>query len=367
VIGLDRGAGDRPLVRVRTESGRSLVVAEGHALATIGPDGELGPVAPGDVHVGRTRLPVVGPTLDTGPRLPLDRDRGRLAGLYVSEGHCPPAQPGLVNISVQDDGRAGQVKDLLARLGQRGYRNGGAVLFTGHATCGWLLGHFGHLSHAKAVPGHVLGFGRDFLEGLTEGYMGGDGCLWTDGNGAIQVTAVSTSRGIRDGMVDVLAALGVFATLFDAPRSHIKGEWRDGFGYRVISRDLASLTRWFFYDDREAKLRELAREVYRASTFEHVPVLREGRKALYAAFPGPVLPYIYKTANMGAVAKHRLLACTGPYGAWARSGVLWDRVVAVDPAPPGEALFDLAVDGPGLFAAGHGLLLHGGGRGRGMA
>ena len=37
--------------------------------------------------------------------------------------------------------------------------------------------------------------------------------------------------------------------------------------------NLAKLDRWFFYDDREAKLRGLLRATYRASTFDRVPVV----------------------------------------------------------------------------------------------
>jgi hypothetical protein len=351
---------DSPLVRVTTESGRQIFLTGNAGLVTLGDDAEVQPIAPGEVVVGRTRLPVVRPVLPAGSNLPLDRDRGRLAGIYISEGHAPPSQPGLVCISVADEGRARQVLDLITRLGQHPYRNRGSVNFTGHATCAWLLDHFGHLSHAKRVPAWALAQGRPFVEGLVEGYMGGDGCLWADTNGAVQVTAVSVSPAIRDGMVDLLATLDVFCTFFDAPRSHLKPEWRDGFGFRIISSDLAKLDRWFLYDDREEKVRKLRRARYRASMFDQVPVSSWGRKFLYAGFVGRPPQHFYQAANRGAVSKERISGCLGTYGIWGRSDVSWDRVMAVEPAPPEPGLYGLAVEGAWPFAAGHGLLVQDG-------
>jgi hypothetical protein len=353
--------GEPPLVRLTTQSGRQLIITADAGLVTIGHDAELQPIAPRDVVVGRTRLPVVRPVLLAGPAAPLDRDRGRLAGLYISEGHCPPAQPGNVKISVVDDGRARQVLDLLVRLGQRPYRiRREAVGFTGHATCRWLLDRFGHLAHLKSVPAWALGQGRPFLEGLIEGYFGGDGCLWADRNGAVQVAATSVSPAIRDGMVDLLATMDVFCTFYHRPWTDARPTHRAGFGLRVTTRDLLKLGRWFVFDDRERKLRGLLRASYRASAYDQVPVSRSGRKHLYAEFAVRPGPYLYESVGNGAVFKGRIRDCLGSYGTWGRSDVSWDPVMAADPAPPEPMLYGLAVDGPWLFAAAHGLLLQDG-------
>lgn len=356
VTGYTKHRNDKKLLRVKTRSGREVVVTEDHSLITIDDAGEMAPVYPKDCVVGKTRLPVAMlPEPPLGERV--CKPDGVIDGLYLAEGHCPPAQPGLVCIAVQDEERAEQVVRFLKGCGLNAYRNGGNVCFTDHDMCSRLVKFFGHLSHNKVIPAWVFSSTYDYRWGLIQGYMSGDGCLWADSNGAVQLTAVSVSKKLRDGLVDVLSSLGVFTTLFDADRSHLNDQWRDGYGFRVLSRQICNLPRWFFYTDREAKLRKLLKKVYRSSEFEAVPVTKAGRKTLYAEFA--VVPkYVHKTALAGAVAKHRLLSCTGNYGKWAASNVMWDAIVSIEEVPHERYVYDLSVAKSEAFAVCHGLIVH---------
>lgn len=362
VTGFTSHRNDKQLLLVKTSSGRSVCVTEDHSLVVMGPAGSLVPCFPADVEIGRTRLPVARLPV-TRYRTEADRSVGRLIGLYLSEGHAPDEQFGLVNIAVEPDDRAAEVLRLLRSLGLSPYRNGGNVCFTDHGWYTRLRNDFGHLSHGKRIADWVLHASFDLRLGLVEGYMGGDGNLWADANGAVQVTGVSVSEELRDGMVAVLSSVGVFCTLFAAPRRHLNENWRDGFGFRVISRHLNPdvedrLPRWFFYADREAELNRLKKSAYRSSPFELVPVPDAvARKTLYTGF-AETSPYVYKTAHQGAVAKDRLRGNTGPYGAWAASDVMWDVVVEILPVPHQDEVYDLSVLGSEMFAVNGGLVVH---------
>jgi DNA-directed RNA polymerase beta subunit len=365
VTGYLKHKNDKRLFCVRTVSGRSVTVTEDHSLVEMGDEGSLVAVYPRDCVVGRTRLPVAhvpSSCVADIPGVPNNRHEqmGCLAGLYLSEGHCPSTQPGLVCIAVQSTNRAEEVLKLLRSMDLNPCRNGGNVQFTDHTVCEWLLHHFGAYSHSKFVPGYVLGWSQRFREGLISGYMAGDGYLWSDNNNTVQVAAVSVSARLRDSVLYVLSSLGIFATKFDVPRAHLNPNWKDGYGFRVLNSHLSKLKHeWFFYRDRECKLRKLLKANYRASSFELIPVPRKARKILYDGFSDkPVSHYVHKAVQQGAVAKHRLLGLDGPYGRWAASDILWDTVEDIFEVDHEEWVYDLEVAGSEMFAVNHGLVVH---------
>jgi DNA-directed RNA polymerase beta subunit/intein/homing endonuclease len=362
VTGYLKHRNDKKLLTVRTESGREVTVTEDHSLVTVGDDGNLSPLYPADCVIGKTRLPVALLSTNLPVATPPDRsayDTGVLAGLYLSEGHRPDASPSCIHIAVKPEDRAVEVSELLRRLGFVPARDAGKVRFTDRGKAEHLVTAFGHLAHNKRVPDGVLYADASYRLGLVAGYLAGDGCLWADGNGAVQVSAVSASRALRDGMVSVLSSLGVFCTLFDAPRNHVNKNWRDCYGFRVISGHITRLGTWFFYSDREEKLRRLVKEKYRSSPFEAVPVPSvAARRTLYDGFSSVTPKYVHKTALSGAVAKHRLRGCSGPFGLWGLSDVMWDRVVEILPAEHEDYVYDLSVGRSEVFAVNGGLIVH---------
>jgi DNA-directed RNA polymerase beta subunit len=363
ITGFIAHTNDKKLVRICTNSGRHVDVTVDHSLVTIGDDGKLQPIFPMDCVIGRTRLPIAMLVVpDEGsPRSKFDtRDFGRLCGLYLAEGWLSKVQK-MTFIAVQPDDRAEQIMKLCCSLGLNSHRNGGAVTFTDHEIYEWLLSNFGTGSGVKAIPATLLSWTREFREGLIEGYMAGDGCLWADGNGSIQVVGVSTSIQLRDSLVAILSSLNVFATLFDAPRQHISEKWNDAYGFRVISRHLSRLSRWFFYDDRQSYFAGMLKEKYMTSVFEAVPVTSRGRKlTLYPGIGKRSPDFIVKTAAQGFVAKHRLedCGCGGPYGLWATSDVMWAKIESITPIEHQETVYDFSVADSEVFAVNGGLVVH---------
>lgn len=355
ITGFIRHDNDKRLVRVRTASGRAVDITIDHSLVTLDAAGNLSPIFPADVVINRTRLPVAMVPCDGDAQV--STDLASLAGLYLAEGHLPE-QAGLVKIAVEPDIRAAQILELLQRLGTSPYRVGGEVCFTSHELRAWLLTNFGCTSGGKFISPEVLTWQSDARSCLLSGYFAGDGCLWADAGGAIQVQAVSTSRRLRDGLVTLAASLQIFSTLFDAPRQHLNDNWNDAYGFRIISSHLSRLSRWFFYDDREQLFRELLRRAYRASPYDMVPIVSKlARKSLYAELPQSS-NYVYKTAGKGAVAKHRLVAGTGNFGKWGASDVMWDTVVAVEAIPHEAHVYDFCVAESEVFGVDHGLIVH---------
>lgn len=364
ITGYLKHTNDKRLFNVTFLSGRSVTVTEDHSLITLDDKGDLAPVYPLDCVVNKTRCPLA----FLGVRRFLDvnfsereLDWGRLVGLYLSAGHIPSSQPNLLIIAVAQDSRAEEVRQLILRLFPESnpYRNGGTVCAALPSVSQQLREEFGHLAHNKKIPAYVFSKSTAFLHGLIQGYFAGDGNLWADGNGAIQLTAVTVSKQLRDDLVDVLSALGVFATLFDAPRNHKNKNWRDGFGFRVISKHLKYLLRWFFYQDRHEKFYTLIAAKYRASPFDGVPITQAGRKCFYASFAEQPRPEkIYTWGSRGYAPKYKLEQASGNYGLWGRSDVLWDTITDIQPAPHEDTVYDLSVEKAENFAVCGGLIVH---------
>lgn len=352
---------DKRLLRVTTRSGRSVTVTEDHSLVTLGESGHLVPLFPDQCVVGKTLLPVAAmPVVDGVGTCPYPSDdHAALFGLYLAEGWtCGESQPGRMEIAVQPVDRGRQVVDLFARLGFTSRHLHGRVGCTSKAMVGFIEANFGRGSANKRVPDFVFNMPRRYRQLLLAGYLAGDGCLNVDGNGVVQLAAFSVSSRLRDGLVDLLSSLGVFATVASRQLSKTREQWNDAYGFRVVNGHLAKLDRWFFYDDRQSQLERLVKEAYRASPYELVPVPPAARSRLYDEWLGDVPGYIHKTAAKGAVAKWRLQECQGVFGQWGNSDVLWDPVVSIEPVPHQSRVFDLAVTSSEVFAVNRGLVVH---------
>jgi len=348
---------DKKLYTVAFESGRSVTVTEDHSLLTLDRNCNIVPVYPLDCIVNRTKSPVAfGNIEETGGEK--DRDLGTLVGLYLAEGSLGK-QKGLVSIAVQSEVRSAEAKELVRRvLGVKPHDALVNCSFTSHEFQRFLRDNCGSGSSNKFISNTILSKSRAYLEGLICGYMAGDGCLWADTNGALQLTAVTVSKKLRDDLVDVLNILGVFTTLFDVPRSHINDKWNDGYGFRIISCHANKLARWFFYNDRHIKFNAIVKSKYRASPFEHIPLVPEAKKNLYKSFASKVPHFVYKSAFIGAVSKHRLTASKGNFGLLANSDLLWDKIISIVPAPYEAFVYDLEVNSSEAFAVNGGLLVH---------
>jgi len=348
---------DKKLYTVAFESGRTVTVTEDHSLLTLDKSGNIVPVYPLDCIVNLTKSPVAFGNLElTGNDK--DRDLGTLVGLYLAEGSLGK-QKGLVSIAVQDKVRAAEARELVARvLGVKPHDASINCSFTSREFHNFLRDNCGSGSSNKFISNTILSKSRAYLEGLICGYMAGDGCSWADTNGALQLTAVTVSKRLRDDLVDVLNIIGIFTTLFDAPRNHINDKWNDGYGFRIISCHANKLDRWFFYNDRHIKFKSIVKSEYRASPFEHIPLIPEAKNNLYKSFNSKVPHFVYKSAFIGAVAKHRLTDNKGNFGLLANSDLLWDKITSITPAQHEAFVYDLEVNSSEAFAVNGGLLVH---------
>lgn len=354
---------DKKLVRVTTESGRSVDVTIDHSLVTIGDDGSLVPIFPRECVPGRTRLPVAllphEHLYEVPVRFGSDYEMGIIAGLYLSEGSVLKTKNGndqWVSIAVMPVKRARQVIALVEKLGLR-YRwePGNYVAFKSREICDWLRADFGSGAREKHISVKSLGYSSRFLCGLLAGYFAGDGCLTVD-KGKPTLEAFSVSKRLRDGLMEVLAGFGIFTTKRISPRHNPR--WGDAYGLCVIRSHIARLPCWFFYNDRETKLRRLLPKDFRAAVFDGIPVTRKARKILYKGHPSRPSMYIYKTVCNGYVSRKRILDNRSSFGDWARSDVMWDPVVSVTPIPHEELVYDFEVAASEVFAVDQGLIVH---------
>jgi len=354
VTGYTRHECDKRLYRVKTDSGRAFTITEDHSLMVMGPEGDLVPAYPSACVVGHTRIPVALPRFE-GCRGFFGEDKlGTLTGLYLAEGHIPQNQPNLIIIAVAPEERADEVMRLFRELGCKPFRNGGSVCATDADLSKFLIKNCGHLSHGKFIGRQLMNANMSFKQALLQGYLAGDGNLWADRNGTVQLTAVTVSKRLRDDLVVLAGTLGVFTTLFDVPRDN--EAWRDGYGLRFPNKELKR-TRWMFYEDRQRLLDALVRENTRASKFDVVPVPREARKALYGELE-TVPHFVYKTVNKGYVAKHRVRTGSGVFGKWGASDVSWDRIKSITEVPSEEYVYDLSVAASEAFAVNGGVVVH---------
>lgn len=349
---------DKRLYRVLYKSGRHVDVTEDHSLITLDDAGELTPILPKDCVVGKTMSPIAMiPSIETtSSKYAL----GELVGLYLAEGHLS-VQAGLVCIAVQDKERQSAVLDLIKRVNQefKPYVNGGNVCFTDHDFSAFLLTNCGRLSGNKFISTKLFNNPESFRKGLISGYLGGDGVLAVGKKGDIQVWAASTSKQLRNDMVDMLASVGVFTTIRNEQRTKYSENWNDAYAFRICSSELSKLDRWFFYDDREAKLRANLKGDFRSSRFYNVPVTKEARKVVNASFDGITPHFVSKSMSAkDYVAKHRMLECKSTFGDWARSDVMWDTIVDIVEISKEDYVYDIEVDKSNVFAVNGGLVVH---------
>ena len=355
-------ANDRDLLRVTYQSGRYVDVTPDHSLLRF--DGErIAPVLPHQCRIGITKAPVVFAPASNGE---CDRNLGVLVGLYLSEGDLT-AQRGLVRIAVDPPARREQVDALLRALGFTPHANkGGRASFTDYDTQKFLADNCGRGAGNKFISDRLKSSPKQFLEGLVQGFMAGDGCMESDSNGALHVHTAVTSKKLRDDLVEVLCMLGVMTTVFHRPRECYSDKWHDAYGFRVVSACLCKMERWFFYEDRHQQYVEWVSDTYRSSPFEmmEVPVGRAIKKELKPLgldgirAPGGASRARLDSAGSITIGKRYAESADSRFGLMARSDIMWDAVMSITSIPSEPEVYDLSVEGAESFAVNGGLLVH---------
>jgi len=358
VSGYIKHTNDKQLLKVKLDSGREVTITEDHSLMVMGETGDLVAAYAGELVCGETRLPIAFPSITSEARR-TEIDLGYLIGLFLACGGTEPGQPNLLHFGESVAEHKSQLRDLLRRLGGNpfnfGTTNTGCTM---PEMAEFLRSNFGRLGKDRYIPNWVYQTHATFRAAIVSGYFAGNGCLWSDAKGAVQLVGASTSLALRDGIVRVLATLGVFATLMDMPRQYNNATWRDAFAFRVLSCHISRLPEWFFYTRRQAELESRLSEQYRNSVFEGIPIPNKAaRRMLYAELPC-LTNRIYKDASAGFIHKSRIAHIAGPFGDWARGDVLWDRVLSVTPVETQEFVYDLSVVASECFAVNGGIVVH---------
>jgi len=162
--------------------------------------------------------PYNGKRIDTfiPDKLELNRYNGVFIGLYIAEGHAC-VKSGQVTITNNDPAIIKIVQEWFDRLNIKhsletkiNHTGGTSTMTTGYSA---LLAEFlikiaGSLAQNKKVPIEAYTAPDEFIVGLLDGYISGDGCV--DKN---SICAGSASMQLRDGLCFLLGRLGIFAKM----------------------------------------------------------------------------------------------------------------------------------------------------------
>lgn len=202
------------IYEVRLASGRRVQVTAGHNLFTLNSAGELVKTPTGALSVGslvaipkwipdpdeqfpKYRVIEMLPSawrdqlIQDGDRVRLrdgraslpatvqvDREFAWLLGLYVAEGYKRDLQ---VTISNTDQAILDRAEAVFASLGQRVYRNAGAITCCSKLVSAFFSGlSMGKGAPSKRLPRGALGWPWQLLESLLEGLLDGDGSVWPE-------------------------------------------------------------------------------------------------------------------------------------------------------------------------------------------
>ena len=174
-------------------------------------------IKPGFVYPARTR-----PDVSQIPeKIMLTESFGFFVGAYLAEGSSNATQ---VNITNNDPAYLERVHTLMKEwnVGTHGVCEERAALKTGiKGTTTSLVIHstllatlmqrlFGRISHEKTLPDWVFQAPDEFVEGLVDGYVSGDGCVCKK-SGSVLAASVSKELLVRFGTL--LARYGIFSTM----------------------------------------------------------------------------------------------------------------------------------------------------------
>lgn len=362
ISGFEKLPCDKKLYKVTYRSGRSVVVTEDHSLITLDKGKYLVPILPSDVIIGETRSPIA-KVERPDSIIQYNKYMATFLGLYLAEGYiCPNNRT--VCIAVKDPDRSSEVLELINNISPsiNAYINGKNVVFTNSDIALECMRVCGRYSDKKFISSDIFNWDIDAIKCFIQGYFAGDGCFHTDRNGVINMCAVSVSAELRDALVDLLSMFNIRSTIFYRKLSEHHDTWNDAYGLRVKNSDINNLEKWFFYSDRNNKLKPYLKDNYRSSWLDNVPLInmtRRDKKELYASIEC-INPFYYKSINTNkSLSKSRLCnSSIYDFNKWANSDVLWDIIIGIEESPHEEYVYDFCVDTAEAFCVNNGLLVH---------
>ena len=152
--------------------------------------------------------------------IPLDREFGFFVGAFLSEGSTSPTQ---IQITNNDDTFLAPIRTLLdkwsighhtvsvdkeiAKTGIKGHTQ--SLIIHSTVLTAAMKAMFGHISYEKTIPDWVLQAPDDFVKGLVDGYISGDGSVTKQRT----ITASSVSENLMNRLSSLFIRFGIFTTM----------------------------------------------------------------------------------------------------------------------------------------------------------
>lgn len=363
-------SGIKPVYRLRTATGRQICASANHPFRTADGWIALEALTPGVRIAVPRHLPITG-----GPGC--SEHRARLLGYLLSDGHYGRRRTvGFINNdpALLDDAERIVQDEFGLQARRKPHWSGSTALdFSVRGGFGpgknpltnWMksIGIHGQLGPEKRVPAVVREDVRGVIAEFLAGLYAGDGSIVRRHNRYL-IKYVSTSRGLLGDVQALLLQLGILAVL-RPPTRHTKSTMDIAElvidGREQVGRFAASIP---MVGRKAARLREAAAWAEGCRQNHHIDrlplkvtgVVHAAAKARGLSWR--TLGYRCQGREMDRATLARVAETLGSTGLQqlARSDVLWDRVVAIEPA--GEAMtYDLVIPGTHNFVANH-LVVH---------
>lgn len=211
-------------VEVTTREGMSVKMLRAHGLLTVGDDGRLRKIQPGEIVEGETLVPRAQPKVPfgTGPNtlemrtksgrgkqldIRLGRGAGFVFGTFVADGSTSGEHHRHVLISGKETEIQQRTAKVYKKWGLNPGRQDNYISTTSAAFGRTLVGKCGKRAENKRIPDFLWTAPPAFRDGFISGYFSGDGTV----SGG-EICATTVSRELAEGMVFLLGSMGIRAS-----------------------------------------------------------------------------------------------------------------------------------------------------------
>ena len=143
----------------------------------------------------------------------LNKENGQFIGLFLADGNAD-FESGYIQITKSDENTLKFVKDYFESMSIK-YKQNKRITDRGtiedvrgysRLLCKFLDLSCGHGAHEKHIPEFAFTAPEEFIIGLIDGFISGDGCVEKNA-----ITASSCSENLIDGINQLLTRLGIFS------------------------------------------------------------------------------------------------------------------------------------------------------------
>jgi intein/homing endonuclease len=167
----------------------------------------------------------------------LNNSTGRIIGFYLAEGNVEGTSIRFSNLDKLIKNSIAE--DLKSTFGKASIFNEGVFLCQS-SLAKWFKENFGSGAEEKEIPNQLLSTPYSFRCGLLSGYFSGDGTI--DMNGTA-ISASTVSKNLAYQVSDLLATLGVFATVKERMVTNGPYKGRIYYQIRIQSEDIIQFSR----------------------------------------------------------------------------------------------------------------------------